>query len=116
VIALLHRSAMELPFSILFWSVVTSFISLKGSVTLPDEEKQWYELVKHNFLTLDPATTEVLRTVQGLGFAQHMAELLTGQLSPEEREAGFAVYQRKGRRPPGSRRVRRPPTKRASRR
>ena len=79
---------------------------------MPDEEKQWYDLVKHNFLAHDPATPTVINTDRGLGYAQRMADVLTERLTPEEREAGFAVYQRKGTKPAGAKEARKLPNKR----
>jgi hypothetical protein len=86
---------------------------------MPDEEKQWFDLVKHNFLKPDPATTKVVQTVRGLGYAQRMADILTERLTPEEKEAGFRVYQRKSKKPArvDLRRIgRRGPAKRRNRR
>ena len=68
---------------------------------MPDQEKQWYDLVKHSFRNPDPATTKVVQTVRGLGFAEQMTEVLTERLSAEEREAGFSVFLKKGRKPAG---------------
>ena len=68
---------------------------------MPDEEKGWYELVKRNFVTPDPTTDKVLRTVQGLGHAQRMADVLTERLTDAEKEAGFQVFQRRGTKPSG---------------
>lgn len=85
---------------------------------MPDPEKQWFELVKHNFINPDPATTRVVNTVRGLGYAERMADVLTERLPPEERTAGFAVYLRKGSKPAGVdlRRRRRPANTRRNRR
>lgn len=65
-----------------------------GSInpSMPDEEKQCYELVKHNCQKPDPATTTVVGTVRGLAHARRAVEVLDGRLTPEEREAGFSHY------------------------
>lgn len=83
---------------------------------MPDEEKQWYELVKDNFLKPGSATEKVVRTVRGLGYAQRMSDVLTDRLAREEKEAGFAVYLRKGSKPPGTNKARKGLDKRPSRR
>jgi hypothetical protein len=67
---------------------------------MPDEEKQWYEVVKHDVLNPDPATSKVVSTVRGLGYAERMAEALTERLTAAEKEAGFAVYLREDGKPP----------------
>jgi hypothetical protein len=80
-----------------------------GNPTLPDEKKQCYELVKHNFRNPDLGTTAVVGTVRGLDRAHRAVEVLDGRLKPEEREAGFGHYlqefktpiERKPRRPLG---------------
>jgi hypothetical protein len=86
---------------------------------MADEEKQWYDLVKHNFLNPDPATTKVVRTARGLGKAQRIADVLTKALPSEEREAGFRVYCEEGSKPAKlalGRKVRKQPDERRRRR
>jgi hypothetical protein len=83
---------------------------------MPDEQKRWFELVKHNFRNPDPDTTKVVDTVRGLGYAERMAEVLTESLTPEEKEQGFKVYLRPGSKPAGVKRRRLPPNTRRNRR
>jgi hypothetical protein len=63
----------------------------------PDEEQQWYEIVKHNFVRPDRTTDEVITIVRGRSSAERMAAVLTARLKPEEREEGFSVYARRTR-------------------
>jgi hypothetical protein len=65
---------------------------------MPDEEKQCYELVKHNVRHPDPSTTTVVGTVRGPGRALRAVEVLDARLTTEEREAGFRHYTRKSER------------------
>ena len=81
--------------------VVMSFITLYG-VRMPDDQKEWFDLVKHNFRNPDPATTQVVNTVRGLGFAERMVEVLDNRLTSKEREAGFSHFLRKGQKPAGA--------------
>ena len=64
-------------------------------------KKQWFDLVKCNFRKVDPDSTEVVHTVQGLWHAQQMASMLTDRLTPEEKEAGISVFWRKVTKPAG---------------
>ncbi len=64
--------------------------SLGGKPPTPDEEKQCYELVKHNSRNPDPTTTTFVGTVRGPARARRA--VLDGRLKPEEREAGFSHY------------------------
>jgi hypothetical protein len=52
---------------------------------MADEEKQWFDLVKHNFIKPDPATTNVVENVRGREFAQRIADVFTDRLKPEEK-------------------------------
>jgi hypothetical protein len=83
---------------------------------MPNEEKAWYELVKHNFLTPDRSTDKVLHTVRGRGYAERLSDVLTERLTPDEKEAGFAVYLRPGTKPASVSKRARPATKRAPKR
>lgn len=66
---------------------------------MDQQQKKWYGLTKHNFATLDPATTKVMGSVRGLERAQQMADALDKRLPPEEREAGFQVFWEEGCKP-----------------
>jgi hypothetical protein len=83
---------------------------------MPDTEKQWYDLVKHNLKNPDRATTAVLDTVRGLERAQQMADVLDGRLTPEEKKAGFAVFWEQGKKPIGFKKHRKLPNQRPDRR
>jgi hypothetical protein len=71
-----------------------------------DEQKQWYELVKHNFDKPDPATTKVVKKVRGRGLAERGVEVLDGRLTPEERDSGFGHYLRESDKPDATNRPR----------
>ena len=81
--------------------------ALGGNPPMPDEEKQCYELVKHNVRHPDPSTTTVVGTVRGPGRALRAVEVLDARLTTEEREAGFRHYTRKSE-TPVDRKIRRP--------
>jgi hypothetical protein len=68
---------------------------------MPDEKKQWYEVVKHNSRNPDDATTKVVDTVRGRGHAETRVDILNDELRPEEKEAGLRHFLRKGRKPEG---------------
>ena len=78
---------------------ITKKSNMKPVPTMPDEERQCYELMKRNFRNPDPATTTFVGTVRGLGRAQRAVEVLDGRLKPEEREAGFSHYHQEGKTP-----------------
>ena len=82
---------------------------------MPDPEKQWYELVKHNFVQFDRSTDKILATVLGLGYAERMSDVLTERLSPQEKAAGFAVYWRQGKKPAGLKKTPKRPVRRSRR-
>jgi hypothetical protein len=84
---------------------------------MPDEEKQWYELVKHNLGPTDETSSDqVLTTVRGLARAQGMVDVLTDRVPPEERDAGISVYLREGKKPAGFKRRPKPPDRRKPKR
>ena len=68
---------------------------------MPGEQEQWFDLIKHNLRNPDPATTKVVDTVRGRGFAERAVEVLDDRLTAEDREAGFSHFLQKGKRPPG---------------
>lgn len=72
-------------------------------------DKEWYELVEHNFDNPDPGTDRVVDRVRGRGNAVRMQRVHTNEIPAERRAAGFGIHLRKCGGPPSAGRPRRRP-------
>jgi hypothetical protein len=85
-----------------------------GDLEMNDEQKQWFEIVRHNLKKPDPETTQVVKKICGLGVSESGADLLDSQLAPSDREAGFLHFHRPVPKPAGIKKSKKRPRHRTN--
>jgi hypothetical protein len=80
---------------------------------MPDQEKQWFEIVKYNHMTKESA---VVTTVRGISQANQKVNNYDERRTSEEKESGVYHHHQPCSKPSGAKKLRKPPNKRPHRR